>query len=273
MDFAVLTRDFPFWLCDIWGVLHAGGPVHDKALGALKAHRSQGGRVVFISNSPQPSAKVAQHLAQKGLSGALYDGIVTSGDVTMRLAAARSHDAYFLIGPADYDRALLEKLPNQRVMKADDAQFLLCTGPDDMMGDEAEDYQADFAHYLSLGLPMLCANPDRVVRIGDGLYPCAGALADLYAQMGGEVIMAGKPEPAIYRDGLRLLGCVDRKKVLAIGDNIGTDAAGAAAAGLAFAIVESGIHAGEFADEAAIRAHLTRELPSLELVHVLAELG
>lgn len=269
----MLIEDYPYWLCDIWGVLHAGGHLHEKALGALARHRSHGGKVVLISNAPQPSSVVAAQLTTKGLSSQMYDGIVTSGDVTARLAAQFAPGQYFLIGPADYDAALLDRLPNAQAQQAEAARFILCTGPDDWDAQDVRVYSNRFADYIRLGLPMLCANPDRVVQADGRLILCAGSLADLYAQMGGQVIMAGKPAPTIYRDGLKLLGCVSPDQVLAIGDGIATDGVGAAQAGIDFAFVLSGIHAGEFADEGAVRAHLSRSLPGLKLLHVLAELA
>ena len=273
IDWAVLSRAYPFWLCDIWGVLHAGGRMHEKALRVLRNHRELGGRVVLISNSPQPSAIVMAGLAHKGLLRSDYDGLITSGDMALRMVAGRAGQKYYFIGDEAYDSGLLAKISLGRCESPQEADFILCTGLQDGLGDDIEAHAPLLRQCTDLGLEMICANPDRLVRVGSHLIYCAGALADLYQGLGGRVRMTGKPELEIYRDGLRLLGCGLREKVLAIGDGLQTDAAGAQKAGLAFAFVESGIHAGEFADFAAIKAHIATTLPELHLVHVLADFG
>lgn len=270
---AALSEKFPFWLSDVWGVIHDGARIHAKAEQALIAHRRAGGRVVLISNAPRPAFSVEAQLLAMGLSRDAFDGIVTSGDVTLRLAAARAGEAYFLIGPAQKDADLLSRVPNARADVAEEAQFLLCTGPDDDERETAEDYAARLAHWAGLGLPMICANPDRVVQRGGRLITCAGALADAYEALGGKVEMAGKPFAHIYRDGLRVLGCASRAQVLAIGDGMVTDAEGAFREGLALAFITGGIHAADFPDAEAAAAELQGKFPGLQLAGVLAELA
>ena len=97
---------------------------------------------------------------------------------------------------------------------------------------------------------MLCANPDVVVAIGDDLVYCAGALAERYAAMGGNVVMFGKPHPPIYAAALeriaKLRGApVPKARILAIGDGAFTDLAGAARAGIDCLFVTDGIHRDE----------------------------
>lgn len=270
---AALTQKYPYWLSDVWGVIHDGAHIHAKAMAALLAHRKAGGRVVLISNSPRPAFSVEAQLLAMGLPREAFDGIVTSGDVTLRLAGARAGEAYFLIGPADKDVDLISRVPNRRVLAAEEAQFLLCTGPDDDDRETAADYADRLRHWAGLKLPMICANPDRVVQRGGRLITCAGALADAYVALGGQVVMAGKPFPYIYRDGLRVLGCASRAQVLAIGDGLVTDAEGAFREGLALAFITGGIHAGEFPDAEAAAAGLQRLYPGLQLAGVLAELA
>ena len=113
-----------------------------------------------------------------------------------------------------------------------------------------EDYRAVLTEAAARRLPMICANPDRVVQRGPRLIYCGGALAELYEALGGAVIMAGKPHPPIYRAALakaaELAGePVDPARVLAIGDGIVTDIAGANAQGLDVLFIAAGIHGAE----------------------------
>jgi ribonucleotide monophosphatase NagD (HAD superfamily) len=80
---------------------------------------------------------------------------------------------------------------------------------------------------------MLCVNPDRYVMVGTERVICAGALADLYVELGGpRAREVGKPDPAAYPPVLEALGIADTRRVVAIGDSPHTDLAGAQAAGL-----------------------------------------
>jgi ribonucleotide monophosphatase NagD (HAD superfamily) len=93
----------------------------------------------------------------------------------------------------------------------------------------------------------VCANPDLVV-IHDGRPAlCAGALAEHYERIGGRVRWHGKPYPSVYDSCLALLGVAERRRILAVGDSLRTDIAGAAGAGIASLLIAGGVHAAEFA--------------------------
>jgi len=103
---------------------------------------------------------------------------------------------------------------------------------------------------LARKLFMVCGNPDVVVERGDRLVYCAGALADLYATMGGEVLYAGKPYRPIYDMALAKAKAASGRetalaRVLAVGDSVRTDLKGARTLGVDFLFVTSGIHAEE----------------------------
>ena len=211
---------------------------------------------------------------------AAYDAIVSSGDVTRRLAEARAGQALHHIGPAE-DAPLLDGLP-VRFTRLEDANAVLCTGldRDGRHGEAAEspdDYLPMLRAMRARNLPLICANPDLVVGVGGRLVPCAGALAALYESLGGPVEMAGKPFAPIYRAALAAAGrlrgaAIAHDSVLAIGDGIRTDMAGAAANGLAALYVADGIHAAEIADEAGLAARLAAAAPGLELAGVIGGL-
>ena len=142
---------------------------------------------------------------------------------------------------AGRDGPLLEDLDIDRTDSLRDADFIVNTGPFRIEATLA-DYEADLAAAAGLGLPMICANPDLWVMRGADRALCAGALACRYEALGGTVRYHGKPHKAVYRDCFARLAGLTRGRVIAIGDTLATDIAGAAAAGLASALVPGGIH-------------------------------
>lgn len=243
-----LSGRYDLLLCDIWGVVHDGERAHPAACSALQRFRGGGGTVVLVSNAPRPGAAVADQLAEFGVPDGVFDAIVASGDVTRGLLMARPGVRLFHIGP-DRDLPLFEGLDLHRVALGE-AELALCTGPWNDEVETAEDYRVLLGAMLARRLVLICGNPDVVVERGGRLVPCAGAIADLYASMGGDTIYAGKPHPPIYRDALAraeaLRGfSLDRRRVLAIGDSVRTDLAGAAGQGLDCLFILAGIHAAE----------------------------
>jgi HAD superfamily hydrolase (TIGR01459 family) len=235
-------------LCDVWGVVHNGVVAHAGAPEALMAFREAGGTVVFITNAPRPSPPIVAMLDRFNVSRTAYDAIVSSGDATRAMIAAYRGKVIHHIGPPTLDDALYEGLGVIRG-SAQDAEVVVVTDLD-TDDDTPEMYNDRATLWLKRGLPLICANPDKVVEDGDRLVYCGGALADLYAARGGEVLMAGKPFAPIYDEALRLAevahgGPIDRKRVLAIGDSVRTDATGAANFGVDLLFITGSIHAEE----------------------------
>lgn len=248
-------------LCDVWGVLHNGVAAFPDAADALTRYRQGGGRVVLVTNAPRPAGPIVAMLDRLGLPREAWDAIVTSGDATRALIAAHAGAVVHHVGPAK-DDPLFEGLG---VMRGPVEEAVAVVVSDlEKRGDRPEDYADRMARWHERGLPLICANPDRVVEVDGEMVWCAGALADLYEAAGGVVEMAGKPYRPIYEQGLALLdaagaGPFARERVLAVGDAIRTDAIGAAAMGLDFLFVTGSLHAEEFdafgtPDAGAIRA-------------------
>ena len=229
-------------------MIHNGRESFPAACAALARYRETRGPVILISNSPRPHGPVIEQLDALGVPRDSYSAIVTSGDATRVLLADRAPGPAWLIGP-DRDWPLYEGLGLETSELAD-ARFITVTGPYDDETEEAGDYRDRFLAAVGLDLEMICANPDIVVQRGEKLIYCGGALAQLYASLGGRVTMAGKPYPAIYELSLakaaEALGApVDLARVLCIGDGLPTDVRGANARGLDVLFVASGIHGGE----------------------------
>ncbi|TMJ97192.1 MAG: TIGR01459 family HAD-type hydrolase [Alphaproteobacteria bacterium] len=247
--FATLARGYDVALCDVWGVVHNGAAATSEACDALARFRKQGGTVVLITNAPRPGEIVARTtLDRLGVPRAAYDGIVSSGDVTRALIAARAGARVFHIGP-ERDLGLFEGL-DAPLAPLEDADYTVCSGLIDDTVETPQDYQDLIARMRARSLAMICANPDVVVERGDQLVYCAGAIADLYAAAGGDVVFAGKPYRPIYEQALALAEATRGKRaehhrVLAIGDSVRTDVKGAAAFGIDCLFVIAGIHAEE----------------------------
>ncbi len=245
---AALVSGYDVLLCDVWGVIHNGVAAFPDACGALARIRNSGGTVLLITNSPRPSDAVMQQLDQLGVPRDSYDGVVTSGDLTRAVMAQRKGQKVFHLGPPR-DLPVFAGL-DAPLADAETADYVVCTGLFNDDHETPEDYRDLLQRLKARGLFMLCANPDVVVERGGALIYCAGALADLYQSLGGEVLYAGKPYPPIYQRALARAEAargakVPLGRVLAIGDSVRTDLKGAAALGVDFLFLTSGIHAGE----------------------------
>lgn len=265
---AALAGRYDALICDVWGVLHNGRAAFPAAVAALQQARRDGVVVVLCSNVPKPRDPIPGQLDRLGCPRDAWDAIVTSGDAIRAELAVRAPGPMLRIGPDD-DDILWRGLGLESAASVADARFIGISGLNDPVRETADDYAAILASAKARDLELLCANPDLVVRMGDKLYPCAGAVAQAYANIGGRVVMAGKPHAPIYRlafaeiDGLAGR-VVDPARVLAIGDGIGTDIVGANGVGIDALFIASGIHGGAFGagdalDMAAVDAALGRE--------------
>lgn len=250
-------------LCDVWGVLHNGVAAFEGAHKALKTYREEtGGKVVLITNAPRPAKQVGEMLAGLGVPDGTYDDIVTSGDVTRGVLEAEGKKTLLHIGP-NRDQPLYWNLEATFTLKDDEAEGISCTGLTDDEVETPDDYRDRLEKLAGRGLKMICANPDIVVERGDRLIWCAGALARLYEDLGGEVIILGKPHAPIYTAAMerlsRLAGTeVAKEDVLAIGDGLPTDIRGAVSQDIDVLFITAGIHASDFGPSDAPEEHLIR---------------
>ena len=244
---AEVSDRYEVLIVDLWGCYHDGIRPYPAAVEALRAHRRGGGQVVLLTNAPRPAPYVQDFLDRIGAPRDSYDGIMSSGHACQRAMASGAHGrAFHYVGP-DRDRHMLADIGLETV-PVEEADALLCTGLGDDKADPRITYAGAIRAWRARGLPMLCANPDIVVDRGDERLWCAGALARAYAEAGGEVIWFGKPHPATYEQTFRLIAEiagreVARERMLAIGDGIHTDIAGALGQGLDAVFVTGGLAA------------------------------
>ncbi|AHM04318.1 HAD superfamily protein involved in N-acetyl-glucosamine catabolism [Roseibacterium elongatum DSM 19469] len=221
--------------CDLWGCVHNGLEPYAEAIDAMRAFKAKGGTVLLLTNSPRPRASIERQLNKMGLPKDTWDVIATSGD-SARLAMWRGAvgEKVYFIGE-DHDEGffrpmeLAEDAVDITRVPLAEADGIVCTGPFDPMADPSV-MRPEFLLAKTRGLKFLCANPDIVVDRGETREWCAGALAQLYTEMGGESLYFGKPHPPIYDLARRRLQQFGRpastERILAIGDGIRTDVLG-----------------------------------------------
>jgi HAD superfamily hydrolase (TIGR01459 family) len=262
--FEPLARDYDVLLCDVWGVVHNGLAAFPAACEALSRFRAGGGTAILVTNAPRASDSVGRILDRMNVPRESYDAIVSSGDVTRGIVSARQPQSVFHLGP-ERDVSIFKDL-DVSFAPVETAGYVVCSGLFDDTIETPENYRDMLAAMRARNLFMVCANPDIVVERGDTLVYCAGALADAYAALGGEVLYCGKPYAPIYETALKRAAALRggqapaRKRVLAIGDSVRTDLKGAAAFGLDCMFVTSGIHAEEYG---------SREAPDLDALNAI----
>jgi HAD superfamily hydrolase (TIGR01459 family) len=236
-------------LSDIWGVVHNGLEAFPEACEALHTYRQRGGTVILITNAPRPADSVQRQLRKLGVADGIYDAIVSSGDLTRHFVADHPGKKMFWLGP-DRDSSIYRGL-DAVTAPLEQADYIVCTGLFDDETESAEDYRAMMLQARERKLPLVCANPDIVVERGDRLIYCAGAIAELYRELGGEVIFYGKPPRPIHERAMALAS--ERRgspapldRVLAIGDSVRTDLTGAHGFGIDCLFVTRGIHSEDF---------------------------
>lgn len=273
---ATLAARFDGLICDVWGVLHNGVIGYAAAGEALARYRTEtGNKVVLLTNAPRPAAEIEVILDRYKIPRSAYDAIVTSGDVCRTLLAEGGAKRAYHLGP-DRDLPLFAGL-DLTLVSEDEAEIVVCTGLFDDETETPENYRASLSRMLARDVTFICANPDIVVERGDRLIYCAGAIAQLYAEMGGRVMIVGKPHAPVYEVAIgtlnRLSGrSIPKERILAIGDALPTDVKGAFGQGIGVLMVTAGIHAADFGPADAPDPALVAKRLAIEGVAVTAAL-
>ena len=234
---AEISDTYDALFVDLWGCVHDGVKALPDACTALQAYRQRGGTVVLVTNAPRPRDSVEQQLTGFGVPRDCWDTITTSGD-SSRAAMFRGavgQKVWFMGSEAidmaffDPPKIVTDPIAIERV-PLDQAEGIVCLGPFDPHADP-EVNRPEFLYAKQKGMKLLCANPDIVVDRGERREWCAGALARLYTEMGGESLYFGKPHPPVYDLARQRLAEIGKQvpdgRILAIGDGPHTDIQGA----------------------------------------------
>lgn len=257
-DLLTLRDDHDAFLVDVWGVLHAGGPLHEGVVGTLEALADSGARVTFLSNSSRLGAPMADSLVALGVRRELFVEVLSSGDVTREVLARRDEAVFARSGasprvlhvgnpgfvPWLFELGLTFVDPDPADPTCGEPELIVATGvPATAAALDAE--RTRLAPLAARGVPMVCTNPDPLIPSPSGKVVLGpGAVARVYAELGGPTFLFGKPHAPIYREAIARLG-TPTHRIVAVGDMLPTDIAGARAAGLTSVLVTTGVHAAD----------------------------
>jgi HAD superfamily hydrolase (TIGR01459 family) len=253
--FEEISGQYDAAFVDLWGCMHNGMHALPDAVAAMQKYRARGGVVILVTNSPRPWDSVAHQINGLGVPDDAWDAIATSGD-SARAAMFRGivGEKVWFMGESPRDDDFFKPLQiiddpvNIQQVPLEEAEGIVCCGPFDPMAD-VDVNRPEFLYAKTKGLKLLCANPDIVVDRGEVREWCAGALAALYAEMGGESLYFGKPHPPIYDLARRRLAALNivpsDPRIIGIGDGIGTDILGAVQEDIDALFISGGLAAAE----------------------------
>ena len=233
-----IYKNYDTFVIDLWGVVHNGMVLNPKAIEAIEQLEKNSKKIVFLSNAPRPSSKVINFLLKMNMNKKYLSNVITSGEAAMHaINRNKFGKSFFHLGPPR-DTSVFEKVKNNRV-DLESCDFIICTGLFDDHEDDLEYYRNYLKNHISKKL--VCTNPDLTVHRGTVEELCAGSVAKVFEDIGGEVVYFGKPHKEIYK-----MCFGQNEKVLAIGDNLRTDIKGANNLKIDCIFITEGVHRNEF---------------------------
>ena len=238
-----IVDNYQLFYIDLWGVVHNGVSLHEKAINTLKEITKKDKEYVLLTNAPRPNSAVKIFLEKMGMEKEIRDHVYTSGEAALNyLNKNHFNDKFFHIGPPrDFD--LFKDFKQNKSEKILESKYILCTGLYDNYDRELTYYKNLLEKYIDK--KMICTNPDLIVDRGNQRELCAGSIAMVFEKMGGNVIYFGKPYPEVYNQSIEN----KNKKILSIGDNLNTDIRGANLLNYDSLIISNGIHKNEIKEK------------------------
>ena len=236
-----IYNSYDTFVIDLWGVIHDGIALNLNAMKAVEQLKKKSKKIVFLSNAPRPSVKVINFLLRMKMDKKYLLNVMTSGEAAMHAINQNKFGKNFYhLGPPR-DVSVFERVKDNKT-NIENCDFILCTGLFDDHEHDLEYYKRLLVKYTSKKL--VCTNPDLIVHRGKQEEYCAGYIAKIFENLGGEVIYYGKPHQEIYKMCFN-----DSEKVLAIGDNLRTDIKGANNLNKDCLLISDGVHRREFNNE------------------------
>ena len=235
-----IYENYDTFIIDLWGVMHNGVKLNPKAMEAVKKLVNKSKKVVFLSNAPRPSSKVRNFLLRMNMDKNYLSNVMTSGEAAMyAINKNQFGKTFYHLGP-QRDVSIFEKVKDNRV-DLNSCDFILCTGLFDEHEKDLKYYKKILEKHVSKKL--VCTNPDLTVHRGNIEELCAGSVAKVFEDLGGEVAYFGKPHKEVYK-----MCFTSNEKVLAIGDNLRTDIKGANNLNIDCIFISTGVHRDEYKD-------------------------
>ncbi len=236
-----IIKGYDFYFIDLWGVIHNGIQLHNKAIETLYKISEAKKDYILLTNAPRPNSNVQAFLKKMNMDKNMLEKVYTSGQAALNyLKKNHLKDNFFHIGPPrDYD--LFFDFKNCRTDDINKSDYLLCTGLYDDHSEDLSYYEKFLINFVSK--EMICTNPDLIVDRGENREYCAGSVAKIFESLGGKVLYFGKPYAEVYKQALKKKS----KKILAIGDNLNTDIKGASIMNYDSLFITNGIHKKEIA--------------------------
>ena len=234
-----IADNYDLFYIDLWGVVHNGVNLHEKAIAVLNELLKKNKMLVLLTNAPRPNKTVQNFLEKMGMDKVLRDHVFTSGEAALNyLKKSYLSKKFYHIGPPrDFD--LFYLFEKNKCEDIGDSEYLLCTGLFDDHDKDLKFYKDLLEKHITK--KMICTNPDLIVDRGEVRELCAGSVAMVFEKMGGEVVYFGKPHPEVYNQSTDN----KNKKILAIGDNLNTDIKGANLLNYDSLLISNGIHRNE----------------------------
>ena len=233
-----IYKNYETFVIDLWGVIHNGVILNLKAIEAIEHLKNNSKKIVFLSNAPRPSSKVINFLLKMKMDRKFLTNVMTSGEAAMHaINKNRFGKFFFHLGPPR-DESVFEKVKDNKT-DLESCDFILCTGLFDKHENDLEYYKKFLEKHITKKL--VCTNPDLTVHRGNIEELCAGSVAKVFEDLGGEVIYFGKPYEEVYKMCFN-----SNEKVLAIGDNLRTDIKGANNLKIDCIFISDGVHIKEF---------------------------
>jgi HAD superfamily hydrolase (TIGR01459 family) len=238
---AEIYKNYDTYVIDLWGVIHNGVELNLKAIEAVKNLIQRKKKVVFLSNAPRPSLEVKKFLKELKMEDQFLKNIMTSGEAAMLALQKESYGKFFYhLGPERDSSVFFRIKENKTTLEK--CNFILCTGLFNDREENLDYYKNLLKNHTTKKL--ICTNPDLTVHRGDVEEYCAGTVAKIFENLGGETVYFGKPYKEIYQM------CFNKKeKTIAIGDNLNTDIKGANDMKIDSIFISNGVHRSEFKQE------------------------
>ena len=238
-----IVNSYDLFFIDLWGVVHNGIDLYEKAIEALIEIEKNQKNYVLLTNAPRPNKTVKIFLDKMGMSTNIQEKVYTSGEAALNyLKKDYLKKVFYHIGPPrDFD--LFIDFKNKKTENIEESSYFLCTGLFDNYDQSLNYYKNLLEKFTSK--KMICTNPDLIVDRGNKRELCAGSVAMVFEKMGGEVIYFGKPYAEVYNQAVK----TKSKKILCIGDNLNTDIRGANLLNYHSLLISNGIHKKEIEEE------------------------